>query len=464
MQKAVVGLVVLALILLLFGCTASSSLDEVAKKNPQVKEFLESHPDAQISIRPYTFADLQNDSDLSTLGCSSDMLIDAYYLATIEDANATYKALFDKANMNLACGVVKNHPVSSPANTNPNLSETNNTQKTTPTQKPGTTITNPCNSIDEIITCNSNETCVEEIIATYRDINYNCGCSKCTAIATNNQTQTCAETWFCGDWGACEDNSQTRTCIEINECGTIVNKPTEQQECESQQPVGLILYYDFDEEYFAGGKITDKAGDYNATRVTLNPYGSDTSQGVKGNALNMRGEPTFNEYGTVTSSKYYYGNNYWKTPSNPIAGLNSFTISLWFNYANTYGINAKLASIMRYSGEKSYGLVIGTHSTDAWDEQGSSIFQNTCSRNISFNPNQWNNLVIVYTKNYLKEYVNGQLASNCATNGNLIGAGNELDLGNAWTGIGYKGLIDEFRIYNRTINQEKVTEIYQEFS
>ena len=225
MQKAVIVLVVLALILLLFGCTVNSSVENMARKNPQIKEFLEQHPEATISIDSYNLADLREDYDLVTLDCSSALLIDAYYIVTVEDINSTYKALFDKANMNLVCGVIKNHITILPENESI-------PSETTDTQNTNTIITNPCNMVEGIIKCNTNEVCVEETIATYKGINYNCGCSKCKAIIVNTTEQTCNESWFCGNWSDCVNNSQTRTSVEISTCETEgLNKPSEQQAC-----------------------------------------------------------------------------------------------------------------------------------------------------------------------------------------------------------------------------------------
>jgi len=41
----------------------------------------------------------------------------------------------------------------------------------------------------------------------------------------------CVEDWQCSDWSICTNNEQTRACTDNNACGTITNKPVEQQSC-----------------------------------------------------------------------------------------------------------------------------------------------------------------------------------------------------------------------------------------
>ena len=41
----------------------------------------------------------------------------------------------------------------------------------------------------------------------------------------------CVEQWTCTEWYPCQINTQFRTCTDANACGTIVNKPAENQPC-----------------------------------------------------------------------------------------------------------------------------------------------------------------------------------------------------------------------------------------
>ncbi len=42
----------------------------------------------------------------------------------------------------------------------------------------------------------------------------------------------CIEDWKCGEWSSCVNNVQTRECNDVNNCGTELNKPIIEKECE----------------------------------------------------------------------------------------------------------------------------------------------------------------------------------------------------------------------------------------
>ena len=60
------------------------------------------------------------------------------------------------------------------------------------------------------------------------------------AIETN-LTEECYENWNCSNWSACSNNQQTRICTDLSSCGTVKDKPAENQSCASpnqlQNPV-----------------------------------------------------------------------------------------------------------------------------------------------------------------------------------------------------------------------------------
>lgn len=47
----------------------------------------------------------------------------------------------------------------------------------------------------------------------------------------NQQNNNCTENWQCSAFGTCVNGVQTRTCVDSNNCGTNLNKPSEQQSC-----------------------------------------------------------------------------------------------------------------------------------------------------------------------------------------------------------------------------------------
>ena len=54
------------------------------------------------------------------------------------------------------------------------------------------------------------------------------GCS----ATCQTEISACNEQWSCADWSACSsEGSQTRTCTDANNCGTVEQKPAEQQAC-----------------------------------------------------------------------------------------------------------------------------------------------------------------------------------------------------------------------------------------
>jgi hypothetical protein len=63
-------------------------------------------------------------------------------------------------------------------------------------------------------------------------------------IAYSTDTQ-CEEKWVCTDWSDCTEGTRKRVCVDENDCGTIENKPAEEQACiivsqpvESKEPEG----------------------------------------------------------------------------------------------------------------------------------------------------------------------------------------------------------------------------------
>jgi hypothetical protein len=51
---------------------------------------------------------------------------------------------------------------------------------------------------------------------------------------------TCTPNWSCGSWSACSNGQQTRTCTDLNNCGVLINKPQEAQNCSTFVPTTAI--------------------------------------------------------------------------------------------------------------------------------------------------------------------------------------------------------------------------------
>ncbi|MCK4714427.1 MAG: PGF-pre-PGF domain-containing protein, partial [Candidatus Aenigmarchaeota archaeon] len=64
----------------------------------------------------------------------------------------------------------------------------------------------------------------------------------CNTSGTYNfTTSPCVESWSCGEWSECSGSIQTRTCVDANNCGTIVNRPDEAQECDDGGSTGGVI-------------------------------------------------------------------------------------------------------------------------------------------------------------------------------------------------------------------------------
>ena len=46
------------------------------------------------------------------------------------------------------------------------------------------------------------------------------------------ETLECNENWECSNWSECLSEKQNRDCVDVNNCGTVINKPTEIQDCQ----------------------------------------------------------------------------------------------------------------------------------------------------------------------------------------------------------------------------------------
>ncbi len=53
--------------------------------------------------------------------------------------------------------------------------------------------------------------------------------SEVNAVGTGG----CVENWGCSEYGSCVNGTQIRACDDVNNCGTVSNRPTLQQTCES---------------------------------------------------------------------------------------------------------------------------------------------------------------------------------------------------------------------------------------
>jgi hypothetical protein len=67
-----------------------------------------------------------------------------------------------------------------------------------------------------------NDTCLE-----YREVTCVGECEAGTCLA-------CEEEWSCSEWTECRDGIQTRYCRDLNDCGTTIQRPPSERQCEEE--------------------------------------------------------------------------------------------------------------------------------------------------------------------------------------------------------------------------------------
>ncbi|OVE73391.1 hypothetical protein BVX93_01780, partial [bacterium B13(2017)] len=178
---------------------------------------------------------------------------------------------------------------------------------------------------------------------------------------------------------------------------------------------------------------------------------------------NIMGTPVFVEEGIKGGAYDYAKYDYILAQDNPLAGGDNFTISLWFKTPDPTQ-NYKIASgAYWYGGNNASGWIIGTHYPEAWGDNQIGGFRGEpeWTRTHTFVPGEWNNLVVTYDGDNVKEYINGEVACSVLGTGVSIGIGRPLEVGSwsQYSGMNYVGLIDEFQIFNRAISLKEVQEL-----
>jgi Na+-transporting NADH:ubiquinone oxidoreductase subunit NqrC len=107
-MKKIIFVVLVILLLSFLGCGIVLSPKEMVMKNKEIKSFLVDHNKATIDVNIYSASDLEADRNFWITNCKTMPEAKEYYIAILDDDNATLKALFTKGEMNLICGVLQN--------------------------------------------------------------------------------------------------------------------------------------------------------------------------------------------------------------------------------------------------------------------------------------------------------------------------------------------------------------------
>ena len=73
--------------------------------------------------------------------------------------------------------------------------------------------------------CNGGEDC------------YSCSsdCGSCPVTVSGSGSNICTQNWNCTAWGECKSGLKTRICTDLRKCGTIENRPVQQQICVCEE-------------------------------------------------------------------------------------------------------------------------------------------------------------------------------------------------------------------------------------
>jgi glucose/arabinose dehydrogenase/chitodextrinase len=203
---------------------------------------------------------------------------------------------------------------------------------------------------------------------------------------------------------------------------------------------GPVAAWGFNET--SGTTAADASGNNN-TATLLN--GLAHALGKYGNGLSFDGT---NDYLSAPNST-----------SLNVAG-NALTISMWVNPAGTAGDQVVLGKHWNptmTSPYYQYGLEFQANARTPVFQIGTASGTQQASMGSALPAGQWSHLAIVFNGTSVQFYVNGTLVTTQPLSATITARGNPLQLGaDASPGQFYKGLLDNVRIYNRTLNTSEV--------
>jgi hypothetical protein len=209
-------------------------------------------------------------------------------------------------------------------------------------------------------------------------------------------------------------------------------------------PKGLLVWYNFEDDLSRTFTVIDRSGGGN--HATIKGVFIGNAPGIIGNrSVSLPG----------TGYLYSY-------PSNPAGGRTNVSFSLWFTVPDR-NHNYRLASGSSAADLPS-GWILGTQSSELWDDNGDPIRQQNRRRPIGpLTFDTWNHKVLVYNGSYVLEYLNGHIINEYTASGKPVGAAKVIMIG-SWQPFGqnYAGQLDEFRIYNRSLSDSEILDLYHE--
>ncbi len=206
----------------------------------------------------------------------------------------------------------------------------------------------------------------------------------------------------------------------------------------------LLVWYDFEGDFQTSGIVADRSG-----------HGLDAR--VRGAAIWVTGISG----GRAISLT---GNEYVRAQSNPVAGRNAVSFSLWFKTDHPEN-NYKLAGAAWWNGGPASGWIMATHIPEFWsDDTRSLYFPDIHNNENHFRAGAWVHEAVTYDGSRIKEYTDGQLVNDWPTTGAAIGQGQPMVVG-AWpqySAYNFEGRLDEFKIFARALTQQEVQALYEQ--
>jgi hypothetical protein len=225
------------------------------------------------------------------------------------------------------------------------------------------------------------------------------------------------------------------------ECPTCASPP---EASASTADGGQLVWYDFEGDFLASGVVVDRTGNGHDAQVV----------GAVAAASGVSGHQAIS----------FSGNGYVQASSNPAAGRDTVSFSLWFKTDHPEN-NYKLASAAWWSGGPGSGWIMATHIPEFWSDDTHSLYlPDISNRENHFPAGEWVHEVVTYDGYRIREYTNGQLINDWSTTAAALGAGEAMVVG-AWppySGFNFQGSIDEFRVFGWALTAQEVQALYNQ--
>lgn len=209
---------------------------------------------------------------------------------------------------------------------------------------------------------------------------------------------------------------------------------------ETTNPEGLLVWYTFENDFPRSHMVYDNS--WNGNNAVVQGLWLTPGTAVEGNqSLDLTGP------GVLAAA------------GNPASGKQNVSFSIWFRITDTKN-NFVLASAAE-TGNPRTGWSISTRTHELLDDDGKPVHTMGFER-YTLAYGTWVHKVIVYNGTRVRLYIDGKERGDWPATGKPLGAGAAMTLG-SWQPFGrnFAGQIDDFRIYDRALSADEVSELYR---